>query len=329
MLLQTTSKSNQDISTALLVGTYTPTVEVSDLSIQVALDQIAGAGNYSVEVRRQLAGAGAEYPVSAVTEAVDSGVTSHLFRLEPFGASATDVIKVYATGLVTDTTTVDTACEFWGLAARATAGGSAATLYASLAEFKAFIAVRGLAGSVGTDTSDDAVLSDLLEAVSRFVDRQTGRRFYQDSVDADYYYIGDTTNTYVKMPDFCAITTVSVDYTNDRTYTALVLDTDYETLPDNAAAEGRPFTGLFRLPSSAAYFPATRRGVKVTGKRGWPAVPYDIKQATLMIAQSLNANRSGQVSSGKVSITASGIVIRPEDVPAAAQKIIQHYRNLL
>lgn len=204
------------------------------------------------------------------------------------------------------------------------------TSYATLADFKAWIASRGLSGTVGSDTSDDTVLSSLLEAASRYVDNQTGRRFYQDASDTDYYYSGQDEMSRVMLPDFASITTVSVDYTDTRTYTALTA-TDFDTLPDNAAAEGLPFTGLEVAPTSltASYFPDWRKSVKVTGKRGWPAVPADIRDAVLAICESLNSNRSGQSSSGKMTITAAGIVIRPEDVPPFAHKVIQQYRKMI
>jgi hypothetical protein len=185
--------------------------------------------------------------------------------------------------------------------------------------------VRGLAGSVGTDTSDDAVIEALVEAASRYMDRETGRRFYPDSSDADYYYTAKDDQC-VDLPDFASITTVSVDYSGQRSYTALAA-TDFDTLPDNATAEGRPINGLALTPTSTAYFPDFRKGVKITGKRGYSAVPADVKDATLAICQSLYGSRSGQTSAGKVTVTAAGVVIRPEDVPPFAQSVILHYRN--
>ena len=51
--------------------------------------------------------------------------------------------------------------------------------------------------------------------------------------------------------------------------------------------------------------------------------PVDIVHtAVLEICQSVYQLRSGQASNGKVSVTAAGIVIRPEEVPAMAQRVI-------
>ena len=196
--------------------------------------------------------------------------------------------------------------------------------YATVDDYHAYIAVRGLEGAVGADASDDSVIEVLLEAVSRYFDRETGRRFYVDLVDGVYYF--EAKDPYeVKLPDFASITTVSVDFNNTRSYTDLATS-DYDTLPDNHTADGLPITGLAISPVSTQYFPTQRRGIKVTGKRGWSSVPTDVKDATLAIAQNLNSTRSGQASSGQVSVTAAGVVIRPSDVPEFAQRIIMHYR---
>lgn len=196
--------------------------------------------------------------------------------------------------------------------------------YATVEDYHAYIAMRGLAGAVGADPSDDSVIEVLLEAVSRYFDRESGRRFYVDLVDGVYYF--EAKDPYeVTLPDFASITTVSVDFNNTRSYTDLATS-DYDTLPDNHTADGLPITGLAISPVSTQYFPTQRRGIKVTGKRGWVSVPTDVKDATLAIVQNLNSTRSGQSSSGRISVTASGIVIRPSDVPEFAQRIIEHYR---
>jgi len=198
--------------------------------------------------------------------------------------------------------------------------------YATLAEYKAYISMRGLSGSVGTDTSDDTIIENFVEGVSRYIDRETGRRFYADSSDTVYYYQAKDSET-VTLPDFASITTVAADFNNARSYTALTSN-DYDFLPDNYTAEGLPINGLALSPLSSYYFPVQRRGIKITGKRGWLAVPDDIREACLVIVENVYSSRSGQVSQGRVTVTAAGVVIKPEDVPTFAQMIIKHYRYL-
>ncbi len=55
----------------------------------------------------------------------------------------------------------------------------------------------------------------------------------------------------------------------------------------------------------------------------------DIKEACLQIAQNVYGTRSGQSSAGKITVTAAGVVIRPEEVPALIQKLLESYRNVL
>src|SRR5262245_28127226 len=200
--------------------------------------------------------------------------------------------------------------------------------YATLDDYKSWISMRGQAGVTIDDTSDDDVICMLIEAASRYVDRETGHRFYMNSVDETRYYTTDN-STCVKVDDLAEITSVSVDYSGARSYTALV-STDYDPTPDNAALDGHPYTRLEINPlASSAFFPEHRRGVRVVGKFGYPETPQDIKEAVISIAQSLNGARSGQASQGKVSVTAGGIIIRPEDVSVFAQRVIAHYRDMV
>ena len=194
----------------------------------------------------------------------------------------------------------------------------------TLAEFKAWVTVRG--GTTSTDAADDAVIEDIIEQSSRHIEEQTGRRFWKNSSDETRYY--RPKNSFrLEIDDLSAApTSVSVDYDALRTtYTALAT-TDYDLLPDNAALDGKPYTMLELTFNTTAYFPTNQRGVKIVGKFGWPSVPDNIKSDCLAIAHNIWMARSGQVGSGKVSVTAEGIVIRPEDVPPMVMQDIQAYR---
>lgn len=197
--------------------------------------------------------------------------------------------------------------------------------YASLNEYKAWIATRGMTGTVSTDASDDASIEIIIEAVSRYIESETGRRFWKDSVDATRYY--QTDDQYcVKIDDLSAApTSVSVDLNDSRIYTELA-STVYELSPANSLLEGLPYRMIDIIQSSGYYFPTTPRGVKVVGKFGFPSTPTDIKEATLSITQAVYGSRTGQAGSGRISFTDAGIVIRPDDVPPFAQKVISSYR---
>jgi hypothetical protein len=197
--------------------------------------------------------------------------------------------------------------------------------YASLAEFKAWVTVRG--GTATTDATDDAVMEDILEQASRYIDAQTGRRFWKPTADETRYFTPEV-STRLDIADLSAApTSVSVDYSNTvtRSYTALDT-TDYDLLPENALTVGEPYTALEMRFTSGDYLPTQRSGVKIVGKFGWPSVPDNIKNDCLAIAHNIWMGRSGQTGSGRVSVTAGGIVIRPEDVPPMAMQDILTYR---
>lgn len=56
-------------------------------------------------------------------------------------------------------------------------------------------------------------------------------------------------------------------------------------------------------------------------------VQDDIKETCLQIAQNTYAVRSGQTAAGRITVSAAGIVIRPEEVPSLAQAVINSYRR--
>jgi len=200
--------------------------------------------------------------------------------------------------------------------------------YATLAEYKNWIAVRGLSGSVGTDTSDDASIEILIEGASRYLDRETGRKFYADGADVTRYYSTDDAEC-VKVDDLSAApTSVAIDQSGTRSY-SIISAASYDLLPFNALADGFPYRELRIAPSSLYFFPAFLKGVQVIGKFGFPSVPFDIKEACLSITQNTYSMRSGQSSGGNITVTAAGVVIRPQEVPAMAQRVIAHYRNVL
>ncbi len=159
--------------------------------------------------------------------------------------------------------------------------------YATLLELKAMRRV--------TDTTNDTALQSALTRASRLIDSicsgdapaKTTRRFYLDAAA--------TARTY--NPQGRVFTVVSgqvllVDDIGDLT--GLIVETGteagwtpvagYETRPDNATTRGRAIEGLL-LASGTWPTGATR--VRVTAKWGWPAVPDQITQATLLLANRL------------------------------------------
>jgi hypothetical protein len=198
----------------------------------------------------------------------------------------------------------------------------------SLAEFKAYATVRG--GTTVADSGDDAVIEDIIEQASRYIEGKTGRRFWKNSSDETRYFRA-------RKPLRCDVddlsaapTSVSVDYSNLRTYTLLSATTDYELDPPNAALDGWPYVELVILPTSSAYFPHTPRGIKIIGKFGFPSVPDDVKGLCLAITLDCYQSRSGQSNPGNITTaTTAGVVVRSRNIPDWGARVFAKYRKSL
>ena len=302
-------------ATVIVTSAYMPN---SPKTVSVAVAQSDDASAVAGKIRAAIvydADIASTFLVSGATDKVV--LTAHVAQANDTTLNIS-INNGTCTGLTAALTSADTQ-----------AGSGIANSYATVAEYKAWIASRGLAGTVGTDVSDDSVIEILLEAASRYIDRETGQRFYLNSSDETRYYHPESDEPYeVDIDPLGELTSISVDYAGVRSYTALTA-TDYDLLPENAVALGLPYTCIeVNTLLSSAYFPEWRKAVQVIGKFGWPACPKDIQEACLSIAQGLNGSRSGQTSGGNVTVTAAGVVIRPQDVPAFAQAIINGYRML-
>lgn len=211
--------------------------------------------------------------------------------------------------------------------ANTTAGTGVTNAYATLAEFKVYASVRG--GTTPTDANDDNAIEIILNKASRYIDNQTGRRFWANTADETRYYTAESQDKLFVDDMSAAPTSVACDQDNDRTYSTTLASTDYDLEPDNALVYSQPYSYLEINPASSEYFPTIRKGVRIIGKFGWPAVPDAIKAACLAIALNVYQSRTGQSSAGNISVTAAGVVIRPADVSDADKQILDSYRALV
>lgn len=153
-----------------------------------------------------------------------------------------------------------------------------ATTYMTLSDLKTQL-------SLSSQTYADADLTRALNAASRAIDQQTGRRFYPDSAD--------TTRKYVPMnPGFCAIDDLSSFTSLSAQGGTWTLDTDFYLEPINSVAEGQAWTGirtiwkpfLWDASSTSPSAPGPDARVSVTGKFGWATPPDEIIEATGILA---------------------------------------------
>lgn len=135
-----------------------------------------------------------------------------------------------------------------------------------------------------TDTVSDTLFETIIEAASRAIDADCGRYFYKSSAAETRYYKAEWAEK-LFTDDIVSLTELATDGTNDRTYSEVwSASADYDLVPYNAAAIGWPYTAIEMQDDGNYTFPPYRKGVKITGIFGWPAVPAKIKLACLQLA---------------------------------------------
>ena len=280
--------------------------------------------------------------------------------------------------------------------------------YATLGEYKAWIAVRGLAGSVGTDASDDTSIEIILKGVSHYIEQQTGRhftpyietRYYDlppvDALEPRVLRLDDDLLEIITLTNGNGTIIPSTEYAlhprNRSPYYGIRLDDDSiyswvgsgtgsthgviavygiwgyhnryaqawaigsttsEALDTSEADISVALSAIFstygvgsliRFDNELGYLTAIGGANEIDCTRGenysTPAahlsgitvyiwnIQSDIKDACLMIAQNVYGLRSGQSGGGKITVSAAGVVIRPEEVPPLVQKSLISYRDI-
>jgi hypothetical protein len=157
-----------------------------------------------------------------------------------------------------------------------------------------YVTVAELRDRMGIgDSYDDDSLAAVLDVACAAVDNYCGRTFAQDPAvtvrtvrAADFYRL-------ILEPGMDISTAsgliVRTDDNDDGTYeTTWTIGTDF-TLESSGygynGQSGWPWTQLMAV--GAKYWPVfttLRRGVEITARFGWPAVPDPVKQATLLLA---------------------------------------------
>lgn len=145
------------------------------------------------------------------------------------------------------------------------------------------------------DDFDTAVLTRVVTAASRAVDRATGRQFGVVSIAEARYYPAEwdkaTCRWVCSIDDtFATPTAVAVDPNDDATFTGDV-GSAFVLTPRNAAAKGQPWTRLEVLASSTYQPEGRERLVRVTAVWGWTTVPATVVQATLLQASRFAVRR--------------------------------------
>lgn len=137
-----------------------------------------------------------------------------------------------------------------------------------------------------SDVIDDEKLESMVEGICRAIDEHLGRRFYLDSADATRTFTAERGGV-LRAGDLVSVTSVQTDEDGDRTYERTWAAADWELDPPNAALDGKPYRKICVTPLGSYSFPTGRRGVKVTGRWGWPSVPKPVVEACLLMTEKL------------------------------------------
>lgn len=266
--------------------------------------------------------------------------TISLTITDPAGTATT---YTYAAAQITRTSagiyTKDIACTLagtwlylWvgtGAASDAQAGtwtvlsATLSTRYCSLEELKSRV-------GEASRTDHDFELSIAVDSGSRSIDGFCGRIFYlAGTASARVFYPRDP--YLAKVDDFYTITdlVIKTDEDNDGTYETTWASADYQLEPLNGVVDGEsgwPFwriraVGTKRFPCVSAN---TRAPLQVTAKWGWAAVPVNVKDASLILAE--EAFRLKDSPFGVGGYGQFGI-IRVRDNPMAARLVARYQRD--
>jgi hypothetical protein len=158
------------------------------------------------------------------------------------------------------------------------------TDYITRAQLKAHLSIPVL------DTDDDTIIDRIVASTSRAVENWCHRRtFGQDAAASTRTFHADTYGR-VYVDDIATATglAVATDDDDDGVFEqSWTVATDFVVEPSNALADGQPATRLVAVGD--LWFPAgnARASVSVTATFGWPAVPDEVVEATLIKAARL------------------------------------------
>ncbi len=174
--------------------------------------------------------------------------------------------------------------------------------YLTLDEFKVAGELKGLSFM-------DYDATGSIASASRAIEEYCDRVFWLGSSTSEVRYFTPLEHGSVRIDDVVSIGTVQTDYDGDGTYEQTWATTDYSVYPLNAAAFDKPYEELRARPYRYPKFPCWDGAVKVTGQFGWPAVPAQVKTATMLLSEKL-VKRVREAPFGVVGVGLDSIAVR-------------------
>ena len=135
------------------------------------------------------------------------------------------------------------------------------------------------------DYQDDISLELVIEAVSRWIDRNRNRRIY---TAAETRYYSPISADYVTIDDLVSLTTLKTDPGFDGTYEDTWTSSDYQLAPFNANTIGEPYTRIEKAVNGDYSFTVGQKTVEVVGTFGYASTtPNGIREACLLASARL------------------------------------------
>lgn len=191
--------------------------------------------------------------------------------------------------------------------------------YTTLATLKAYLKID--------DAVEDSMLEDIIEASSRSIDQIANRHFYAEN-NATARTFRPNGNMRVFTDDISSLNglILKTDPNSAGVYlTTMTLNVDYIVEPTNALTKGRPINYLTIVGGTALSLPVNfRPQVEVTARWGWPAVPNDIEQATLILSADYYKRKDS--IGGVLGLSELG-AIRMSPLGRDIQAIVRAYRR--
>lgn len=193
--------------------------------------------------------------------------------------------------------------------------------YCTLAEFKAYARITS------TDASDDAVIEDIIEGISRLIDAECKRHFYQvtearyfQAADLDVLFCGDIATT--------TGLEIKTQLNSDGTYEYTWASTDYNLQPYTPRF-GFPYVWIETSRDTRYSFDRYKKGNKITATWGWAAVPDEIKTACLEESSAEYHRRFGENITAAATVTGAGVVITPQGLTKTTTQKLARFRMLI
>lgn len=191
--------------------------------------------------------------------------------------------------------------------------------YCSLADVKAALRI--------TDTLDDYLIEQSINAASRMIDQYCNRYFYSGSAgEVRYYKANDALTCWID--DCQTVTEVATSPTDPIVFDTVWSVSDYQLNPENTVANGayQPATSLTAIQNYVFPIWNDINLVRVTGTFGWPSVPDPIKFACIIQASRLYKRLESPL--GVAGVSDIGIMRVGSSVDGDVAQLCNPYRLL-